>query len=175
MARVLRFFLGLVIAVSVHALGLRIHGLTPQLLDPFVVLVIYHSLRSSVAVSTTVGSLVGLTQDALTGGLYGLHGFADTLVAYAVAAVRERFLVQQPLQVAILAALGGALQMAALAFLQFALVTPAEVPHPGFALVKMLVTGALTMAVYLAANRFFDWDRGRREKRSRRLRLETRA
>ena len=171
----LRFLLGLAAAVAVHAAGLHLHALSPQILDPFVVLVIYLGLRAPLAPSALAGSVVGLTQDALTGGLYGLHGFANTLVAYGVSALRQRFLIQQPLQVAVLAALGGAAQLTTLAFLQFFLMAEAEIPHPGFALAKTLVTGLLTMLVYVAANRLFAWDRRRRERRRGRLRLETRA
>lgn len=173
MAIVLRFLLGLITAIGAFALALRISPSAPQFFDPFIVLVIYQALRAQAAPSAAVGTLVGLTQDTFTGGLYGLHGFANTLVAYCVSAVRQRFLIQQPLQVAILAALGGALQLATLAFLQFSLLSDPEVPHPGYAVVKMLATGILTMGVYVAANRFFAWDRDRREKRSRKLRLGT--
>ena len=170
---VLRFLLGLVLAVGIHTLGLRLHNQAPQALDPFVVLVIYHALRVQVIPSALAGSLVGLTQDVFTGGLYGLHGFANTLVAYTVSAVRQRFLIQQPFQVAVLAALGGALQLTTLAFLQFSLIAAAEIPHPGLALTKMIVTGMLTMLVYVAANRFFSWERQWRAKRNQRLRLGT--
>ena len=175
MAVVLRFLLGLVLAVAVHTLAIQVHAYSPQLLDPFVVLVIYQALRANAIPSAMVGSVVGLTQDAFTGGLFGLHGFANTLVAYLVSAIRQRFLIQQPLQVAVLAALGGAFQLTTLAVLQFSLIDAAEIPHPGFAFAKMLTTGLLTMAVYLGANRFFSWERNRREKRSRRLRLGTRS
>lgn len=171
MVAALRFLLGLVLAIATHTLALHANEHSPLLLDPFVVLVIYHALRANPIPSAMVGSVVGLTQDAFTGGLFGLHGFANTLVAYLVSAIRQRFLIQQPLQVAVLAALGGAFQLTTLAFLQFSLIDAAEIPHPGFAFVKMLVTGLLTMGVYLAANRFFSWERNWREKRSRRLRL----
>ena len=171
MAIALRFLLGLAAAVGIHAAGLALYADMPRLLDPFAVLVIYRALRSNVAPSAATGSVVGLTQDVFTGGLYGLHGFANTLVAYMVSAVRQRFLIHQPIQVAVLATLGGTLQLATLSFLQFSLVTDAEIPHPGFAAAKALITGILTMLVYVGANRFFKWEREWREKRSRRLRL----
>ena len=171
MIEVLRFLLGLAAAVSLHVFGLRLHGATPQFFDPFVVLVIYGAMRSGTSRSTVSGSVVGLVQDTLTGGLYGLHGFANTAVAYLISAVRQRFVIQQPLQIAVLAALGGIFQTLVLAFLQWALVTGSELPELVPGLIKMIVTGLATLAVYVGSNRLFAWDLRRRELRNSRIRL----
>lgn len=171
MTEALRFVLGLIVACALHTLGLRIHIAAPLFFDPFVVLVIYASMRTSTARSSLIGTFVGLVQDALTGGLYGLHGFANTSVAFLISAIRQRFVIQQPSQVAVLAGLGGMFQITILSFLQFALVAQAEIVHPGFALAKTFVTGLVTLAVYVGSDRFFAWERHRREQRSRRIRL----
>lgn len=173
MSTVLRFLAGLMMAVAAHTLGLQLHPRAPELFDPFIILVIYFSMRSTAAPSALVGSTMGLAQDALTGGLFGLHGFANTAVAYLVAAVRQRFVIQQPSQVAVLAALGGLFQLALLTFLQLALVPMSEAPHIGLVVAKTVATGMLTLMVYLATNRLFAWDRRRRELRNRKIRLGT--
>lgn len=171
MIDVLRFLLGLAAAVAVHVLGMQIHPATPQYFDPFLVLVIYVSMRASTARSVLAGTLVGWVQDAMTGGLYGLHGFADTATAYLISAVRQRFVVQQPAQVAVLSAVGGIFQGSVLVGLQMALVTGAELPEPVPTVVKVVLTGLATLAVYVGSNRFFSWERRRREQRNRRVRL----
>ena len=77
--KLLRFTLGLICAVLVQALGARYVPHLPMYFDPFLILVVYHSLDGSPAWSSIGGSAAGLAQDALSGGPYGLHGFANTL------------------------------------------------------------------------------------------------
>lgn len=167
-----RFLLGLVAAVALHVLGMQLRVVSvPLYFDPFLVLVIYVSMRASTARSILAGTLVGLVQDALTGGLYGLHGFADTAVAYLISAVRQRFVIQQSSQIAVLASLGGIFQGLVLAGLQLALVTDAELPGATSSFIKVALTGLTTLAVYVGSNRLLAYERRRREQRNRRIRL----
>ena len=173
MAAVLRFLAGLVVAAAIHALCSRLPGRAGLWIDPFLIFVLYHSLRHGPSSSAVAGSAAGLTHDALSGGLFGLHGFAGTAIAYAAATVRQRFVIQQPTQVAVLCSLAAGCQTLLLALLQASMVSEGELPRPLDALMHMLLTGLLGTAVFDGAERFFAWDRERRERRARRLRLDT--
>ena len=173
MAAVLRFFLGLAFATLIFVLGLRIHGSFVTLVDPFLILAVYHSLRHRPLGSAIGGSSAGLVQDALTGRLYGLHGFANTAVAYSVSWVRQRFVIQQPTQVGILCFLAAGFQGLLLTLLQASMVAGGDLPEPSDTLLRMVMTGILGAFVFVTAERFFVWDQVRRDKKSRRLRLDT--
>ncbi|MEO1083129.1 MAG: rod shape-determining protein MreD [Acidobacteriota bacterium] len=169
----LRFLFGVLTAVFFWALSLKIHSGAAKVFDPFLIVVLYHSLRSPPLGSAGAGTVVGLVHDALTGGLYGLHGFANTLTGYLAGLVRQHFVIQQPTQVALFCLLGGAAQVVILGMLQFMLVRGSDLPNATDAAIKTGLTGGLGMVVYVLAGRFFSWDRGRRERRRNRLGLDT--
>jgi len=169
---IVRFLLGLLSAVFAWGLALRMHPGASRFFDPFLILVLYHSLRSPPLGSAGAGTVVGLVHDALTGGLYGLHGFADTLTGYLAGIVRQHFVIQQPLQVALLCLLGAAVQALTLTLLQLTLVAESDLPMAGDVAIKAVVTGVLGMVVYVASDLFFGWERGWRERRRKRLRLD---
>lgn len=169
---VLRFAVGLVLAAGIHILSLRIDPGITTVVDSFLILTVYHSLRHGPGWSAVGGTITGLTADALTGGLYGLFGFANTLVAYLSARVQQRFVVQQPMQVALLCALAAALQVATLALLQFGMVADGELPGHVEVLSKMATTGLVGMLLWIGAGRVRTWDAARRFERSRRLRFD---
>lgn len=180
MKAVVRFLLGLGLAAAFYALALRFHPRSADLFDPFLVLVVYHGLRhaagegphTSPLAAAVVGSLVGLAQDTLTGGLFGLHAFADTLVGWTVAKVQRRMVIQQPLQIALAGLLASAFQLAVLASLQFFMVPGSLQPEPLEVAGRMVLCGALVAAVHLLALRFRRAERRWRERRSRRLRFD---
>ena len=173
MSAILRFLLGLAFATVVFVVGLRIDGRFTTLVDPFLIFAVYHSLRHPPLGSAVGGSTAGLVQDALTGGLFGLHGFATTAVAYAVSWIRQRFVIQQPSQVGILCVLAAAFQGLLLTVLQASMVAGGDLPEPSDTLLRMVTTGVLGAAVFVTAEHFFAWEQQYREKRSRRLRLDT--
>ncbi|MEO1365955.1 MAG: rod shape-determining protein MreD [Acidobacteriota bacterium] len=169
----LRFLFGVLAAIFLWALSLKIHPGSARVFDPFLIVVLHHSLRSPPLSSAGAGTCVGLVHDALTGGLYGLHGFANTLTGYLAGLVRQHFVIQQPTQVALFCLVGGAAQVGILGLLQFMLVRNADLPSAADAVIKTALTGGLGMVVYLLAGRFFSWDRGRRERRRNKLGLDT--
>ncbi|MEM1201939.1 MAG: rod shape-determining protein MreD [Acidobacteriota bacterium] len=171
MAAALRFLLGLVIAVVIHISGLRLSPHFGQWIDPFLILAIYHSLRFGPGWSALGGTVAGLVQDALSGGLYGLHGFANTLVAFVATRVRLRLVIQQPLQVGMLCFLAAALQQTVLASLQFSMTQGTELPSILDMGIKMVATGALGAGLYVLSGKAGDWERRRQEQRRQRPRL----
>ena len=117
------------------------------------------------------GGTTGLAQDALSGGLYGLHGFADTLVAYTSSRLQQRLVIQQPSQVGLLFVLAAALQLAVLATLQFLLVSGSELPGLGTMIARMMSSGIAGVALFVFAGKAREWDRRLRARRRRRLKI----
>ena len=169
--KLLRFIVGLVCATLLQVLGLRLSSHFSLAVDPFLILVIYHSLDSTPAWSSVGGSTAGLAHDALSGGLYGLHGFADTLVAYVSSRLQQRLVIQQPPQVGLLFVLAAALQLAILAVLQFLLVGGAELPGLGTMTARMASSGIAGAALYVLADKIRQWNRRWRARRRRRLKI----
>ncbi len=162
----LQFLAALGLAVALHVLGLRIHKDAAQFFDPFLILALYRSLRQGPALSMLAGTVVGLAHDALSGGLYGLHGFASTLAAYLTSKLQIRMMIHQLSQVALLLLLASALHQAMLGTLQFLMVPAAELPGVLSTLIKMATTSLFGTAIYAAVDRFEAWREQRRDKRS---------
>ncbi len=169
--KLLRFIVGLVLAVVLQALGLRLFDNFALGFDPFLILVVYHSLDGSPAWSSISGSVAGLAQDALSGGLFGLHGFANTLVAFASCRLRQRLVIQQSSQVGLLFVLSAALQLAILATLQFLLVSSAELPGLGSMAARLASSGVAGAFLYVMAGKAREWHYQWRARRGTRLKL----
>ncbi len=169
--KLLGFLLGLAAAAALHTLGARLAAGFPAAFDLFLVVVVYNSLSSRLAWSTAGGSAAGLLRDVLSGGLYGLHGFADTLVAYLTARLRERLVIQKPLQVGLLFALAAATQLVILAILQFLLVSGADLPGLGTLAARMVTCGILGPLLLLFDVRLRSVTARWRERRRRRLKM----
>lgn len=165
----LRFGLGLVAATMLHTVGPAWIPRFPTATDLFLVLAVWNSLSSSVAWSVTGGSVAGLCRDALSGGLYGLHGFADTLVAFASTRIQQRLLIRQPLQIGLLFAGAAALQLSILAALHFVLLPGSELPAASSCAARIVSCGVLGMVLAMSATRFRGALERRREQRRKRL------
>ncbi len=169
--KLLRFIVGLVCAVLLQTVGLRLFARFALVFDPFLILVVYHSLDGSPAWSSVGGSVAGLAQDALSGRPYGLHGFANTLVAYTASRLQQRLVVQQPLQVGLLFVLSAALQLATLASLQFLMVSGAELPGLGSMAARLASSGAAGAMLFVVAGKARDWTSRRRARRMAKFKL----
>ncbi len=167
----LRFALGLALAALLQSLGQHLFSRFSLLVDPFLVLVVYHSLDNSPAWSSVSGSAAGLAQDALSGGLYGLHGFANTLVAYFSSRLQQRLVIQQPSQVGLLFIVAAALQLAILATLQFLLVDTVELPGMGAMTARMASSGGLGAMLFMLIGKTREIEDQWRTRRSRRLKI----
>lgn len=166
MLRLLSFVGLLLLAAALHVVSLRLHPATVQYVDFFLVFTLYHAFRHRPASSALAGTFTGLTLDALTGGYYGLHGFANTLAAFLISTFQTRMMIHQLSQVGLLLLAGAAFQQAVLAALQFLLVPNAELPGVLATVIKMVTTCGLGMAIYAAAERLREWREGRRLSRS---------
>lgn len=175
MLGLLQFLASVGLAAALHVLGLRIHPATAQFFEPFLIVGLYCSLRRGPGLSALAGTVVGLAHDALSGSLYGLHGFATTLACYITSRMQIRMMIHQLSQVALLLLLASAFHQALLGMLQFLLVPSAELPGVLATLIKMATTCLFGTALYAAADRAAEWRQQRLDKRSQRPSLGTRG
>ena len=98
--RALKLLAGVAAALLVHLAGTQLFGGFGRFLDVFLVVVVIYALEGETLSAIFVGLFVGLLHDTLTGGPFGLFGFADTIVGYGTG-------VQQALGAAELLAEGG--------------------------------------------------------------------
>ena len=170
--KLFRFALALVAATVLHALMSRWIGGFPAAVDLFLVLAVLNGLSSSAGWSALGGSAAGLVRDALSGGLYGLHGFSDTLAAWAAARLQQRLVIVKPLQVGLLLALAAALQLSLLQGLQVLLLPQqSEFPSLATGLTRLASSGLLGSVFFVLSARTRDAVARRREQRRRRLRM----
>lgn len=166
-----RFLVALALACLAQMLGLAVTPDSGRLVDPFLVVVVWLGMRTSPVLAQIFGAGTGLVQDALSGGLFGLHAFANTLVGHGVALAAQRVVVgQQAVRVLIFGA-ASALQQATLAVLMIAMLDDPPLPHLGFAAGRVLVTavlGAILISIESRArSQWSSWQR----RRSRQLRF----
>lgn len=90
--RPVSFVVGLVVVVLAHLAGTWLAPDFPRWANLFVALVVLVGLGARSLPSMAAGSVAGLLHDVLSGGPYGLYGFADTIVGYATARLSQRLI-----------------------------------------------------------------------------------
>jgi rod shape-determining protein MreD len=65
--------------------------------DLTLIVVVYFALQRDAVQAVVLGTVAGLTTDALSGGLLGARGFSMTLTAYLLAALVTRVMIDNPL------------------------------------------------------------------------------
>jgi rod shape-determining protein MreD len=89
-----RFAVGLLIALTLHSLLDSFFPNALAFFNPYVILVVYYSMGGNVFGAIIAGVIAGLVQDAYSGAMFGLHAFALTVCAYAVAYVNARLVLR---------------------------------------------------------------------------------
>lgn len=168
---VLKLLLGLGAAVLIHLAGARLFPQFPVVIDVFLVAVALHALSGNSLAALLVGLLVGLLQDTLSGGPYGLYGIADTIVGYSIARLAQRLVVQRATGIFAVVSFALVLQQALVALLTFLLLPDPPLPDPLWVAVKALSSGAIGMLAYVAAGEWNRVSESRRRGRMNRLRL----
>lgn len=169
--QILKFFAAVGLAVIAHLVGVKIDPVFARVVDVFVVVVALHALEGNSLPALFAGLAVGLVHDTLTGSLFGLYGFADTIVGYGTARLAQRLVIQRATGVLAVVAFAAALQETVVAGLMFLLLPDPGLPDPVWIAVRAGISGILGMAVHITAGR---WRRGadaRRRNRMSRLRL----
>lgn len=168
--RNLRFAGALLLAVLVHSAGSQLWGDFPAAVDLFLVVVVFYALGGS-PLSGMLGGLVGgLVADAFTGDLYGLHGFADTIIGYGTAYAAHRIMIQRAASVFVLFALAAALQQGILIGLALAILPDAGLPSFFWLLITVGTSGVLGVVSWGLGRRIVRRFKLWRSSRSSRLR-----
>ena len=167
-----KFLVALGAAYLVHLVGVSVWPLLPRVVDPFLLVVVWYSMRTGPVGAELIGTATGLVQDGISGGLFGLHAFADTLVGYGVALAAQRIVVGQQAARVLVFACAAVLQQLVLAGLLRALVGGnAPLPSVGAFIGKVLMTALLGAALIgmesRARTQWSSWQR----RRSRTLRF----
>ncbi|HEV7516980.1 MAG TPA: rod shape-determining protein MreD [Thermoanaerobaculia bacterium] len=172
MSGAVKLLLGLAAALLVHLVGSRLFPDFPRVMDVFLVVVALHALSGNTLTGLLVGMAVGLVHDTLTGGLYGLYGFADTIVGYGTARLAQRLVIQRATGVFAVVGLASVLQQVVLVGLTFLLLPDPALPRPWWALAKAVAGGFLGMVIYAVAGSLGRNYESRRRSRMSRLRLD---
>jgi len=168
--RALKLILGLAAALLVHVVGVRLLPDLPRYLDLFLVLAALNGLGGNSAVGLGGGAVAGLVHDTLSSRLYGLHGFADTIIGYAVARAAQRLDIARPGAVLVTVGLATLLQQAVLVALAH-LFTEPEPPELLALLIRAGANGAVAAIVWAATARVRGARERVRRKRMTKIRL----
>ena len=151
--RGLKFAAGLLAAVLLHVAGVGLFDGFFRATDLFLVVVLFTALGGSLMGGMFGGLVAGLVTDTLTGGLYGMYGFADTIVGYGAAFAAQRLVIQRSTALWLVFSAGAAVQqMVVIGLSQVLLEDPAL---PGFlpVVLKVAVTGFLGAGSYVVGRR----------------------
>lgn len=135
--------LGLLLAALLQLAGVQAWPEFPFAFDLLLVAVVYFARDGRAVAALGVGSAGGLVADALAGGPLGLHGFANTLVAYTTARVAQQLVVERPSGVLLVFTLASALQQALLAALGVLLLPSVQLPAAPWMVARAITTGLL--------------------------------
>ena len=156
-----RFFAGLALAVVVQALGTLAWAAFPALVDAPLVVAILASRHGRPERALVAGTLAGWAADALSGGPFGLLGFADAAVAYAAALAAERLVFDRTATLAGLLAAAAAAQGVLLVGLGVIFLDARELPRAEHLLARVATAAALGLAwvglAALARRRWRGW------------------
>ena len=160
-----------ILGVALAVLGTLLLGVArvPHPPDLFLLPVAAVGRRGSAIPAMLTGLLAGLAQDALASParLFGLNGFSKVLLAYLVAAVGARALVEKPVMLGLLAWAAVVLDALVLAGLLWVLRGEPLLPEPLALAVRAAGTGIL--AALLQAVVRYPWKEARAARRRRKL------
>ncbi len=149
--RALRFAIGLLVALLVHLLVVALGPEAAGAVDPFLLLIVLFSLEGNVLAAVIGGCVAGLTEDAVTGGLFGLYGLAGTIVGFIAARTTHQLSLDQRRFVALLFSLAAVIQQIVVQGLLVLLATDQEMPSLTLLAVRVVlaaVFGSLLVSVW---------------------------
>ena len=148
--RILRFFFGLGLALLVHFVGLQLVSQFPLAVDLFLVVLVFQGIDGDALAALLAGITIGLVQDTLGGGIYGLYGVTDTVVGYATAKVAQRVVIQRATGVMLAFTLASAAQQVLLAALALAVFPDPVLPQALWALLRVALTAVIGLVIWTA-------------------------
>lgn len=161
-----RFALALGLAVLVHTAGVHLHPGFAQAVDLFLVLVVLHALDGDSRAGLLGGLAAGTAHDALAGGLFGLFGFADTIVGYGVARLSQRLVIERPTGVFPVAVVAAVVQQTVAVGLAMVLLPEPRLPEPVWLAARAATSGVLG-TLFFALGRWWRGGADRRRQRKR--------
>lgn len=166
--RALRFAVALGLAGVLHFVGMQLFPWFSMAIDFFLVILVFNALDGSTLAGMLGGCAAGLLTDALTGGPFGLFGFADTVVGYGTAATAQRLVIQRSTSSLLVFCLAAAAQQVVVLVLSVMLVSSTEAPDIRWVGVKVASSGILGLGLYLGRRRLQmrmeSWRRSRTAK-----------
>lgn len=133
--------LGFLLAALLQLAGVTVWPEFALAFDLILVAVVFFARDGRAVAARLVGSAGGLLADALGGGPFGLHGFADTLVAYTTARVAQQLVVERSSGVLLVFTLASTLQQALLAALGLLFLPSVQLPAAPWMVARALSTG----------------------------------
>ena len=151
---VLKFVLALLTCLLAHSLGVRLWSEFPVYVDLFLILTVAWAFETTTLTGLAVGIATGLTADTLAGGLFGLNGFANTLIGYLTAFSVMHLAKMTTSGAALLYALASAAQQVVLVVLLMLLVANGAPPALSAMLWKTVIAGLAGVLVFRGRRRF---------------------
>lgn len=167
----LRFLGALLLTVVAHVLTERLSPTASQALDFFLVLTVLNAVSGSSLAGMLGGTLAGLTEDTLSGNVFGLYGFAGTILGYAAARISQRLVLRQAPGVLLLIAAAVLLQAVVLLAVSALALPQLLLPDPLWLVIRAGCSGVLGALLYLLVGRWQQGADARRKRRTRRLKL----
>lgn len=159
--RFAKFLGALAAAALLHFAGSRLWPGFPRAVDLFLLVAALEARHGRPAIGMFAGLASGLLADALAGGPFGMHGFANTVVGYGIASAAQRLVVQRTSGLAALFAAGAAAQQTILSLLSLLFRDRVELPDPIWLPVQVAAAALLglgwTNAAEALARRFQFW------------------
>lgn len=151
--RLLRFIGALAVVIVLQVIAVSWWPGAARFLDLFSLVAVFYALSGELLPAILVGAAFGLAHDAFSGGPFGLHGFADTLMAYMVALAAQRLVLGRALSVFLLFAVATLFERLVLVGL-LALLLPrlTSLQLPWLAL-AILINGLLGVLLFEARKR----------------------
>ncbi len=163
--RGLKFAAGLVVVVLLHTAGVRLFGGFFRAVDLFLIVALFNALGGSLLGGMVGGLVAGLVTDTFTSGLYGMYGFADTIVGYGAAFAAQRLVIQRATAVWLVFSAGAAVQQMVVIGLSLVLLEDPALPGFGPVVVKVVITGLLGAGSHLTGRSllrsFATWKKNR--------------
>jgi rod shape-determining protein MreD len=138
-----RFFAGLLFAVALQAAGTRLLPGLPQWVDLFLVVTVVAARHGHPEGGLFAGLAAGWAADALSGGPFGLFGFANSAVGYGAAYAAKNLVVARTGSIAALFALASAAQSILVVLLALSGLAGPALPSPVALAVKVASSALL--------------------------------
>ena len=158
--------LAVVLALSLQTTVVYETGGNRPVVDLVLVVVVYVALSAGPLAGLWTGTLAGLVQDALSGGIVGVGGLSKSLVGFLAGALARQFIVVNPLP-RFVVFVGGSLLHAACFLGLYQVIDPAAFRGVwATAVSQAVVNGLIGVSAFQLVERGPEWWHRRRLRRA---------